>query len=449
MNSAPVQLLPIDNGSGIRNKITETDKPEIKGESFDDVLEAERNLGDGNSRSVKAENKTKKQAKDTAEISNEKTKKEKIELSGKKTDTNEETTSEQLKKVLLSDGRKKAFESTVSKNASKKTDGKNLEKKPGNKSDNKLEITDALLSASMLFPGKSVGPEEKSGVKSAADHDGKAAASLKKGQTSALFTEGGALAEALKNAAGKHSALEAAPKKQKSGDKSKLKKVDPKTAELKKDKLKITDHRRGSAAVSHKGVKLSAVTDAQSQKANLQSGNDFEPSAKVLELNAFGDESKELSPRSENMQNIRHTQSSVLSQLRESVNSQIVKQAGIVVKGNGTGEIKLVMKPESLGKVRIQLSLNDNHIAGRIIVENNIVREIFESNLENLYKAFGSEGFEAGRLDVCVQGDGRNGDKGGRKNGRNLSDRAVKAMEEAVPVLADSEWRDNSVNMVV
>jgi len=203
-------------------------------------------------------------------------------------------------------------------------------------------------------------------------------------------------------------------------------------------KLRVVDHRAQSGRQAE-GQRFK-VTSEDSLKNPAVVSDD---SGKIIELNAAPD-----SARTEiRSSDFRVQQSAVLSQLKEEVNSQIVKQAGIVVKANGSGEIKLVMRPEQLGKVRIQLSLNDNHIAGRIIVENNIVREIFESNLENLYKAFGSEGFENGGLEVTVEG-GDAGDTGRRSPG-GPGRRAVQAIEDAVPELVDTEWQSNAVNMVV
>ena len=207
-----------------------------------------------------------------------------------------------------------------------------------------------------------------------------------------------------------------------------------------KAKLRVSDHRR---PVSMHGSKMQHQPDtAPLQQVSEQSSQDSS-SVKTIELNGLytgtGSSTRSREPAAQ--------RTALMSSLKETVNSEIVKQAGIMVKGNGSGEIRLVIKPENLGKVRIKLSLNDNHIAGRIIVENNIVREIFESNLTNLYKAFGSEGFEASGLEVTVQGggDGKTGKQSHGEAGR----RAVRAIEDMVPEVADTEWQYNAVNMVV
>ncbi len=205
-----------------------------------------------------------------------------------------------------------------------------------------------------------------------------------------------------------------------------------------KAKIRITDHRKNHDTAKQVSADKNSFTekiDANEVKTD---------SAKaVIELNA---ETAERSTSS-GPSSVKSRAETVLTQLKEGVNAQIVKQAGIVVKENGTGEIKLVMKPESLGKVRIQLSLNDNHIGGRIIVENNTVRQIFESNLENLYKAFGTEGFEAGALEVTVEGDGSSDSR--QSSGKGSGRRIVQMIEDSIPDAGIDSWQDNLVNLVV
>jgi flagellar hook-length control protein FliK len=90
------------------------------------------------------------------------------------------------------------------------------------------------------------------------------------------------------------------------------------------------------------------------------------------------------------------------SRLQEDLSAKIVKHASIVVKSERSGEIKLILHPENLGRVRIQLQLEDNRIAGRIFVDNTSVREAFEGNLKNLERAFQQDGFDSAKLEVFV-----------------------------------------------
>lgn len=124
--------------------------------------------------------------------------------------------------------------------------------------------------------------------------------------------------------------------------------------------------------------------------------------------------------------------------LREQANPEIVRQARLVVRGESSGDIRLVLKPEQLGRVRINLHLEDNRIAGRIIVENSSVKEAFQENLQALQRALQQSGIEAGALEVSV---GEN-DGGSRERGNGGASPRVAAAEfdDMMPRLND--WYD-------
>ena len=92
------------------------------------------------------------------------------------------------------------------------------------------------------------------------------------------------------------------------------------------------------------------------------------------------------------------------SQLRDSQNARIVQHARFLLHNHrNDGEIRLLLKPDQLGTVRIQLQLQDNQIAGRIIVENSAVRDIFEQNIGNLQRTFREQGFDSTGIEVALE----------------------------------------------
>lgn len=93
------------------------------------------------------------------------------------------------------------------------------------------------------------------------------------------------------------------------------------------------------------------------------------------------------------------------SRLSDAVKSEMVKHSGIILRNGGSGEIHLVLKPESLGSVRVKLNLEDTHIVGKIIVDNNTVREIIRQNLGDLETALQEKGYESASLNVFVAGE--------------------------------------------
>ena len=94
-----------------------------------------------------------------------------------------------------------------------------------------------------------------------------------------------------------------------------------------------------------------------------------------------------------------------LERLREMAGSELTRAAGIILRDGG-GEIKLTLKPESLGSVRIRMNLVDNAIEGRIIVDNTAVKHVFEGSLDSLMRALTAEGFQTASLQVSVGGQG-------------------------------------------
>lgn len=132
--------------------------------------------------------------------------------------------------------------------------------------------------------------------------------------------------------------------------------------------------------------------------------------------------------------------------LRESGYGEIVRNARVMLREGGNGELRLNLSPKELGSVRVQLQLQDSHIAGRIIVENSTVREVFEQNLDQLQRAFQSQGLETGKLEVTVEqrGDGQ------QRRGRGQPGRGdgARVFEEHTARLPDSFYEDAQVNLM-
>jgi len=129
----------------------------------------------------------------------------------------------------------------------------------------------------------------------------------------------------------------------------------------------------------------------------------------------------------------------VLQQLQEKANPQIVQQAQLFLKNQEDGEIRLILKPQQLGEVRIRLHFQDRLIEGQITVENSTVKELFDQNRGELAQAFREQGFEMSQLEVSVGNDPQH-----RKSEHDptLSHRMRAAkIEEQVPSVERS-WMD-------
>ena len=82
-------------------------------------------------------------------------------------------------------------------------------------------------------------------------------------------------------------------------------------------------------------------------------------------------------------------------ELQGDLSTDIVKQAAIVLRDGGEGTIRLSLKPESLGKVKIHLEIAENRILGHIFVDNEEALRAFEQEIHTLEQSFRDSGFEA------------------------------------------------------
>ncbi|WP_458321994.1 flagellar hook-length control protein FliK [Borreliella burgdorferi] len=99
------------------------------------------------------------------------------------------------------------------------------------------------------------------------------------------------------------------------------------------------------------------------------------------------------------------------------INKNIVDKAKVVLKSNNTGEIKLVLKPKELGSIRINLNLDsNNNLLGKIVVDNQNVKMLFDQNMHSLNKMLGESGFNAS-LNLFLAGENLNSFTGDFKDG--------------------------------
>ncbi len=77
-----------------------------------------------------------------------------------------------------------------------------------------------------------------------------------------------------------------------------------------------------------------------------------------------------------------------------------VRAGNIVLQDNNSGSINMILKPENLGNVKINLHLSDNVITGQITVNSKEAFDAFKQNLETLMQAFQNSGFENANLSL-------------------------------------------------
>ena len=137
--------------------------------------------------------------------------------------------------------------------------------------------------------------------------------------------------------------------------------------------------------------------------------------------------------------------------LNADVGQNIVRQARIMLQESGKAEVRLIIRPPELGRVRIQLQMDNGHIAGRILVDNGSVREVVEQNLPALQRAFEEAGLEMGDLEVST-GDARQETGAGEtsRHARSSRDRRQGAdqFDHSVEAIATYDYGGHRVNLV-
>ncbi|GHV91516.1 hypothetical protein AGMMS50268_20190 [Spirochaetia bacterium] len=107
-------------------------------------------------------------------------------------------------------------------------------------------------------------------------------------------------------------------------------------------------------------------------------------------------------------------------ELHQNLNGDIVRHASVVLKDGGEGTIKLSLRPESLGNVKIRLEMADNKITGHIIVESDEALRAFEREVSSLEQAFKESGFDGADLEMSLA-SGNDGGAGQQWRGEEAS----------------------------
>jgi hypothetical protein len=124
-------------------------------------------------------------------------------------------------------------------------------------------------------------------------------------------------------------------------------------------------------------------------------------------------------------------------ELREHLRDDIVRNASIVLRDGGEGTIRLALKPESLGNVKIRLEMTENKVVGKITVESEEAFRAFDRELRALERAFRDSGFDGATLEMAVTADGGR-DSPGRRSG-----------EDAVPYFSERLFRQRAFDAVL
>jgi len=126
--------------------------------------------------------------------------------------------------------------------------------------------------------------------------------------------------------------------------------------------------------------------------------------------------------------------SRILSKVEQSVMMQLNSRFnGMLKAGTQGNEIKIMLRPESLGEVHLKVQMEGEVVITKIRVENQQVKQIIENNLQSLKNALAEHNLETGSFSVDVGNGSLNQFKeeyaGGANNPLDRS-RAVNGTEE-------------------
>jgi len=140
-------------------------------------------------------------------------------------------------------------------------------------------------------------------------------------------------------------------------------------------------------------------------------------------------------------------------ELHQNFNGDIVRHASMALRDGGAGTIKLALKPESLGNVKIHLEMTENKITGFIVVESEEAFNAFRKEIASLEQAFKDSGYASADLNLSLAQDGKNAD-GQEKEAdsftpRNVASRYDDAFEQDSLPIVDVFFgrRQGAINM--
>ena len=137
-----------------------------------------------------------------------------------------------------------------------------------------------------------------------------------------------------------------------------------------------------------------------------------------------------------------------LERLREMAGSELIRATNLVLRDGG-GEIRLVLKPESLGSVRIRMNLVDNKIEGRIIVDTSAVKQVMDQSIDALSRALTAGGFQTASLEVSVGGQNADNGRQMKEPPEDLRRVAAQGFERNIPMEESLGMGDLLVNLFV
>jgi flagellar hook-length control protein FliK len=185
------------------------------------------------------------------------------------------------------------------------------------------------------------------------------------------------------------------------------KRPDAKDTKLDRARLDLRDLRSRESAAQSGDTSPVSKADPVGEPPTVELSLDLSVGAKSREASFELNASRESGNTGENL---------LAQELADHLNSDLVQQAQILLKDGNAGTIRLSLRPETLGNVKVHLEMVENKITGHIIVESAEALRAFEREMADLEQAFRDSGFAGASFDASLAPD--TGGKGGAEEWR-------------------------------
>lgn len=99
-----------------------------------------------------------------------------------------------------------------------------------------------------------------------------------------------------------------------------------------------------------------------------------------------------------------HRTVTIPPQFHHQLHTEFLDRAKIILRDGG-GEMRLTIRPQNLGSLRLSVTLEERVLKGQIVVDNETVKGMVESQLDSLLRSFREGGFDPLELRVSVAGE--------------------------------------------
>ncbi len=130
--------------------------------------------------------------------------------------------------------------------------------------------------------------------------------------------------------------------------------------------------------------------------------------------------------------------SSTLSNFDDSVIRQLSEKISTAVR-QGSNEVRVQLRPESLGEVRVAIKVEGDVVTARITVENQQVKQIVESNLQHLRDSLSEHNLSTANVSVDIGNNGQGRFDGFSADGSGKSPGSSKDPMDGTATGADSQ----------